>query len=141
MNDFDWSAGLSFEWPVQNRTALGSIRAAQELLELSRISAIDFEAQLRDLVLRASSNITTTTRRVEFGERQVTFAKQNLEAEEARFQVGRTTNNDVLLRQQELKDAEIRLLRATVDQLVSEAALGAATADLLDRYGIRLKGW
>lgn len=141
MSDFDWSAGLSFEMPVQNRTAWGGIQAAQEMLELSRINATDFEAQLRDLVLRASSNITTTARRAEFGDRQVMFAKQNLEAEEARFQVGRTTNNDVLLRQQELKDAEIRLLRATVDQLVSEAALGAATADLLDRYGILLKGW
>jgi hypothetical protein len=46
----------------------------------------------------------------------------------------------VLLRQQELKDAETRLLRATVDQSESEAALSAATAEILDRYGVVLKG-
>ena len=46
----------------------------------------------------------------------------------------------MLLRQQELKDAETRLLRATVDQNESEIALSAATAEVLDRYGVMLKG-
>ena len=36
-------------------------------------------------------------------------------------------------------DAETRLLRSTVDQSESEAALAAATADVLDRYGIVLR--
>ncbi len=74
------------------------------------------------------------------GQREVEFAQQNLDAERARFQAGRATNNDVLLRQQELKDAETRLLRATVDQNESEIALAAATAEVLDRYGVVLKG-
>ena len=69
----------------------------------------------------------------------VKFAERNLEAEEARFSVGRSTNNDVILRQQELKVAQIQVVRAGVDLLLAEIALGAMTGDLLERYGVELK--
>jgi outer membrane protein TolC len=135
-----WSAGLVFELPVQNRTARGQMRAAEEDLNLAHIDAQDFALKVEDLVLRATSSIRTTAKRVELGQREVEFARQSLDAEKARFQAGRATNNDVLLRQQELKDAETRLLRATVDQNESEATLAAVTAEVLDRYGVVLKG-
>jgi outer membrane protein TolC len=135
-----WSAGLSFELPVENRVAHGQMQAAEEDLNLARLNAEDFAVQLRDLVLRAARSIRTASARVAFGRREVEFAQLNLDAERARFQAGRATNNDVLLRQQELKDAETRLLRATVDQNESEIALSAATAEVLDRYGVMLKG-
>ncbi len=135
-----WSAGLTFELPVENRAARGQMQAAEEELNLARLNAEDFAAQLRDLVLRAARSIRTANARVALGRREVEFAQQNLDAERARFQAGRATNNDVLLRQQELKDAETRLLRSTVDQNESEIALAAATAEVLDRYGVVLKG-
>ena len=135
-----WSAGLAFELPVENRTARGQLRVAEEDLTLARLNAEDFTLQLRDLVLRAARSIRTAGTRVALGQREVEFARLNLGAERARFQAGRATNNDVLLRQQELKDAETRLLRATVDQNESEATLSAATAEILDRYGVVLKG-
>jgi len=135
-----WSAGLAFELPVENRAARGQMRAAEEELNLAHIDAEDFAVQLRDLVLRAARSVRTAGTRVALGQREVAFAQLNLDAERARFQAGRATNNDVLLRQQELKDAQTRLLRATVDQNESEAALSAATADILDRYGVVLKG-
>jgi outer membrane protein TolC len=135
-----WSAGLTFELPVENRTARGQMRAAEEELNLAHINAEDFAVQLRDLVLRAARSVRTAGTRVTLGQREVEFAQRNLDAERARFQAGRATNNDVLLRQQELKDAQTRLLRATVDQNESEAALSAATAEILDRYGVVLKG-
>ena len=135
-----WSAGLAFDLPVQNRGARGQMQSAEEELNLARVNAEDFAMQLRDLVLRAARSIQTASTRVALGQREVGFAQLNLDAERARFQAGRATNNDVLLRQQEFKDAQTRLLRATVDQNESEAALSAATADILDRYGIALKG-
>lgn len=135
-----WSAGLAFELPVENRAARGQMRAADEELNLARLNAEDFAVQLRDLVLRAARSIRTADARVGLGRREVGFAQLNLDAERARFHAGRATNNDVLLRQQELKDAETRLLRATVDQNESEATLAAATAEILDRYGVVLKG-
>ena len=58
----------------------------------------------------------------------------------ARFDVGRSTNNDVLLRQQELKAAEIQVARAATDQANAETALSALSGDILERYGITLSG-
>jgi outer membrane protein TolC len=135
-----WSAGLAFELPVENRAARGQLRAAEEELNLAKLNAEDFAVQLRDLVLRATRGILTASQRVALGRREVEFAQLNLDAERARFQAGRATNNDVLLRQQELKDAETRLLRSTVDQNESEITLSAATAELLDHYSVALKG-
>jgi outer membrane protein TolC len=138
-SDLAWSATLTFELPVQNRTARGQALAAEDNLGLARINAEDFAAKIRDLVLRETRSIRTAGKRVALGQREVEFAEKNLEAERARFQAGRATNNDVLLRLQELKDAETRLLRATVDQIESEIALSAATAEILDRFGVALK--
>jgi outer membrane protein len=140
LDEWTWSAGLAFELPVQNRTARGQMREAEEERNLASINAEDFALQVRDLVLRAARSIHTASRRVELGNREVEFAEKNLDAEHARFQAGRATNNDVLLRQQELKDAETRLLRATIDQSESEATLTAVTAEILDLYGITLQG-
>lgn len=139
LSDLAWMTELTFELPVQNRSARGQAQAAQENLSLARIDAEDLAAKLRDLVLRTARRIRTASRRGELGRREVDFAQKNLNAERARFEAGRATNNDVLLRQQELKDAETRLLRATVDQGESEVALAAATAEVLERYGIVLR--
>jgi outer membrane protein len=138
LGDLAWSAGLTFELPVQNRSARGQAQAAEEGLNLATINAEDFALQLRDLVLRAGRSARTASQRGKLGQREVEFAKQNLDAERARFHAGRATNNDVLLRQQELKDAEKRLLRATIDQSESEVAMAAATADVLDQFGVAL---
>jgi outer membrane protein TolC len=139
MSDFTWSAGLTFELPVQNRAARGLAAAAEQDRQLARIDADDFAARIRDLVLRTTHSIRTAAKRVELGQREVEFAGKNLTAERARFGAGRATNNDVMLRQQELKDAETRLLRATVDQTEAEVALASVTAEILDRYDIVLR--
>jgi outer membrane protein TolC len=138
MDNVTGQAALVFELPVQNRTARGHMLAAEDDLDLARINAEDFALRLQDLVLRATRAIRTTVRRAQLGQREVEFAHLNLEAERARFHAGRATNNDVLLRQQELKDAEARLLRTTVDTLQTEVTLAALTAEVLDRHGVVL---
>ncbi len=140
LDDMVWSAGLSLDVPLENRIAKGQMRTAQLSAERSRLEAGDLELALRDQTVRLSTNIGTASKRVELARATVGFAQKNLEAEKARFSVGRSTNNDVLLRQQELKSAEIQVVRATVDQLNSEVALSAATGEILERYGVVLKG-
>jgi outer membrane protein TolC len=140
LDEFTWTAGLTFQAPVENRTASGQYRAAQLAAEQARLDAGSFELLIRETVMRVSAQIRTASTRVELAKQTVGFAQQNLEAERARFSVGRSTNNDVLLRQQELKNAEISVVRATVDLLNSDTALSAVTAEILDRYGVVLKG-
>lgn len=140
LDEFTWTAGLTFQTAVENRAASGQFRAAQAQAEAARLDAGALELAIRDTVMRVSTQIRTSSTRVELAKQTVGFAQQNLEAERARFSVGRSTNNDVLLRQQELKNAEISVVRATVDLLNSDAALSAITAEILDRYNVVLKG-
>ena len=83
------------------------MRVARLASERSRLDTGDLELEINFQVQRLTSMLRTASRRVELARATVGFANQNLEAEKARFSVGRSTNNDVLLRQQELKTAEI----------------------------------
>jgi outer membrane protein TolC len=139
-DDMTWSAGLSLDIPLENRTAEGQMRVARLASERSRLDTGDLELEIRFQVMRLTALARTASKRVELAKATVGFATQNLEAEKARFSVGRSTNNDVLLRQQELKNAELQVIQATVDQLVAETSLSAMTGELLDRHRIVLKG-
>ena len=134
-----WSVGLNLVMPVQNRAAIGLHDTARFANERSWIDAQAFELDVRDAVVRMGANVTTAGQRIALGEQVVGFARQNLQAEEAKFSVGRSTNNDVLLRQQELKVAESQLLRARVDLLLFEVQLDAVTGALLERYGLAFR--
>ncbi len=140
LDDLVWSAGFNFQVPLENRAAIGQYRATELGARRSRLDAGDLELAIRDSVMRLAVAIRTASRRVELARSTVTYAERNLEAEKARFAVGRSTNNDVLLRQQELKSAQIQVVRATIDLLSSETALSAVSGDLLERFGIRLAG-
>ena len=63
---------------------------------------------------------------------------QNLEAEQARFEVGRATNYDVLFRIDELLNAQTTYLRAGLDYLRAKATLQALTGEILPAYGLDL---
>jgi outer membrane protein len=134
------SAALNFQAPIENRAANGNYRAARLTLEQSRLDAGTLELGIRESVLRTAVQVKTASVRVDLAKQTVGFAEQNLEAEKARFSVGRSTNNDVLLRQQELKSAQISVIRANVDLLNADVVLSAITAEILDRYGVVLKG-
>ncbi len=140
LDDMTWSAALNLQMPIENRTGKGSVWAAQLGAEGARLDAGMLELDIRDRVIRLASNVSTASRRVELSKQTVGFAQQNLEAEKARFSVGRSTNNEVLRLQQGLKEAEIQVVRSTVDLLNSEAQLSAITTEVLDRYGVVLKG-
>jgi outer membrane protein TolC len=131
--------GLTFSLPVQNRAARGAAEAARAGADSAQLDAADLELAIRDGVARFAAQIRSASARAGFAREAVTFAQQNLDAEKARFDVGRSTNNDVLLRQQELKQAEIAVARADVDLLEADAALDALTGDILETYGVALK--
>ena len=135
----EYSAGFTFSLPVQNRAARGATEVAQAAEDSAELDAHDLELQIRDTVARMSSQVRAAGARLEYGRAAVGFSEDNLKAEMARFQVGVSTNNDVLLRQQELQQAQISVARATADLLEADVALAALTGDILDTYGVTLK--
>jgi outer membrane protein TolC len=137
---FNWSAGLTFQLPVQNRAARGAEQVAQANGALAHINVVDLELGIRDGVVRLAAAARSAARRGEWARASIGYARKNLDAEHARFDVGRSTNNDVVLRLQELKNAEIQAARAVADLANAETALEALTGDILDHYGVVLRG-
>jgi outer membrane protein len=137
--NIDYSAGFNFTLPVQNRAARGASEVARAAEDSAELDAKDLELSIRDTVARMAAQIRSAGARVEFGRAAVTYSEDNLKAELARFQIGVSTNNDVLLRQQELKQAQISVARAAADLLEGEVALSALTGDILETYGITLR--
>lgn len=135
-----WIAGITFEMPLENRTARGQAQAARLTELAANLDAETLALHLRELVVRLVTSARTADTRIDLARREVDFARLNLEAEQARFSVGRATNNDVLLRQQELKDAQIRVVRAQVDLSSAQAALSATSGEILEPNDLGLQG-
>jgi outer membrane protein len=135
----EYSAGLTFQLPLQNRAARGTEEVARAAADSAQLDARDLELSIRDTVARMAAQIRSAGERLEYGQDAVTYSEQNLKAEQARFSVGTSTNNDVLLRMQELLQAKSSVTRAMADLLEGDVALAALTGDILALYNIRLK--
>jgi outer membrane protein TolC len=133
------TAGLVFQLPIGRHAARGAHEAARETLHKVRLNETELTQQITAAVVRWVSAADAARRRTEVLARSTEAAAVDLEAERARFEVGRSTNFDVLRRQNNLASVQLVHLRARVDHLRSLAAVEALTGDILDNNGVRLK--
>ncbi|HEY2744710.1 MAG TPA: TolC family protein, partial [Polyangia bacterium] len=90
---------------IPRHYARGTRQSAQALLHKAKLSSDDIRVQIETTVLRLVAQIGTARRRIEVLAPTTDSASLDLEAERARFAVGRSTNFDVLRRQDELATA------------------------------------
>jgi outer membrane protein TolC len=103
-----------------------------------RVNAVDVRLQLAQAMSHSVATIQLAKRRVVLDERAVALAKENVRIETDRFQVGRSTNFDVMLRLDEQRQAELRKVQALIDWHKAETMMLMLTGDLLPTYGIEL---
>jgi outer membrane protein TolC len=130
------SAGLVFSYPLGNNSSEAAAAIAVREKERADITVKDLEESISGTVIRLAADVRAATKRIEVTKVGTRLAEQNLVAEQARFSVGKVRNQDVLERQEELRAAQAREVRAAVDYLSALAALEAATGKILDRYGV-----
>jgi len=133
------TGGLTLTAPLQRRVAKGLLGAARGQLHKSEISEADLRAQVEVAVARAVDLVKQTQKRLDVEAEAIQLGQVNLDAERARFDVGRSTNFDVLRRQDELSQAQLRRIRAGADYMKAIAVLQALTGELLPAYGINIK--
>ncbi len=132
------AAGLLFEKQLGNRTAEGQYMNAEAVERSLNLEAEVLRRRISVAVVRAVNLVRTAGRRVAVTDTAIELAQQNLAVENARFQVGKSTNFDVLERQAELELASVSRARAVVDALVAAALLETLTGDLLKRNNIEV---
>jgi outer membrane protein TolC len=138
LDNYLLTASLIFQQPLGRHAARGAHDAARELVQKVRLTEADIADQVASAVARAVLAVDIARRRVDVLSRSTDAAALDLEAERARFEVGRSTNFDVLRRQDALAGAQLTHLRARVDQLKALAFVDALTGEILDRHGVSL---
>ncbi len=133
------SAGLLFQWPLQNRAAKGARAAAQQALRKARLDEAEVKNQLTAAVARLCALSRTAGERAGVLVRSTDAALLDLAAERARFEVGRSSNFDVLRRQEEVALVQLGQTRARVEQAKALAALAALSGRILDQFEVDVR--
>lgn len=137
-DDLALIGSLTYVQPLENDAAQGNARVARAERMRIKINVADARNQIAQALAQAVVLAESARRRVEIAGRAIELAEQNIAAEQARFGLGKSTNFDVLQRQEELKEAQLRQSRAIIDWQKAAVTISAISGDLLERYGITL---
>lgn len=127
---------LTFQHSIGQENAKGLAREFRETRRKIAVTATDVRAQIAQTMARSVAQAELARRRVALSQRAIDLATENIKIETDRFNLGKATNFDVLNRQEELRQAELRKVQAMIDWHKAEAAVQALTGDILPVYGV-----
>ncbi|ANM30881.1 hypothetical protein ABI59_16805 [Acidobacteria bacterium Mor1] len=137
-DNFNWSAGVNFRYPLRNRAAKASYAIAQLNREKSAIDVKNQEQTIRVEVRRAVRDVESGKKRVDAARANVVLQRKKLEAEQKKFENGMSTSFEVLTFQNDLADAELAEIRALIDYNKALVALERVKGTLLEARGLTL---
>lgn len=129
-------AGLTGDHAIEQRTERGGQVVARAAVMAARVAERDAQARLGVRVTRAVQRTRAAIASVALGDQAIDLAVQNVAAEQKRFELGRSTNFDVLRRQDELEQARLRKASAVADYLAARVELDGLSGAILAQYHI-----
>jgi outer membrane protein len=134
----DWTltGSITLTWDVQNRGARGARQQAKLAVEQTALQLEQARQQVVAGVIIAANRLRTASKTIVAARVSEELARENLAAEQAKFELGRATNYDVLLRLDQVDEAAAATLRAQVDYLIALADLQANNGEILPAYGL-----
>ena len=136
LKTFSLNGSLTFTQSLGRHDALGRSREQRELKRKLTVTAADLHFQIAQTMSRAVAQLELARRRVTLSQRAIELANENIKIETDRFNLGKSTNFDVLNRLEELRQAELRQAQALTDWHKAEVVIQSLTGDLLPMYGI-----
>lgn len=133
---YNWQAGLTLTVPLGNRAANATALKRRFEMERSALQLKDKEQSILLEVKEAARGAVANSKRVEVTRQARRLAEKKLEAEQARFELGLTTVQDVLTFERDLATARQAEIQATVDYRNSLVDLDQRTGRLLGRHQI-----
>ncbi len=123
--------GLTYEAPLDD-TRHRSERARAELAVVTAKQKLDATTQkvLADLD-DATQRDTSARQRIELADRTLELARQQRDAEQARFRTGAATALQVRESEDQVRSAELRALRARVDLVTAHVTIAHLTGSLV----------
>lgn len=130
------TASLTFDRAIERRTERGGQAAARAQVLAAKVAEREAQARLAVRATRAVQRARAALASIALGEEAIGLAEQNIAAEQKRFELGKSTNFEVLRRQDELEQARLRHAVAVADYLTARADLDGLSGAILPRYGI-----
>jgi outer membrane protein TolC len=130
------NAALTFDHAIEHRAERGGQQAAHAVLFAAEVAERDARARLATRAVRAVQRAQAALASIALGDEAIGLAEQNITAEQKRFELGKSTNFDVLRRQDELGQARLRHASSVADYLTARADLDGLSGAILARYGI-----
>jgi len=130
------TASLTLDHSIERRTERGGQAVARAAVLAAKVTERDARARLAVRATRAVQRAKAALASIALGNEAIVLAEQNVTAEQKRFELGKSTNFDVLRRQDELEQARLRHAAAIADYLIARADLDGLTGAILGRFGI-----
>ncbi len=130
---------LSLEIPIGNRSARSQYRKAKLEERQANMNVQKKELDVVVEVRQSARQVMTNIERVRATRKARELAQKRLEAEERKYEVGRTTSLEVLRAQEDLATAEANEAKAVIDYMISLGNLDKAQGTILDTYSIKLE--
>jgi outer membrane protein TolC len=111
----NWSVGVNFAYPLQNRKAQGDQARARIARDQALASLVRLEMTIATEVRSAARAVETNYKRIESTRAARILQERRLDAEEKKFAAGMSTNFLVTQAQRDLRTAEVAELRAIAD--------------------------
>ncbi len=127
-----------FSIPIPNTSARKRVDRSQFELRRSKASRVRLEQGIILEIRSASRTLFASAGGIEAAERRRLAAQEQLRAERIRLEHGESTPFDVLLRQEDLVEAESQKISALQLFRAAETALDRAEGTILDSHAIEL---
>jgi outer membrane protein TolC len=110
-----WTAQLNFSYPLGFSAQQASVARARVQLNQVQAQVKQIELQVATDVTNAAINLQSGVERVQAAQAARELAQKTMEAEQSKFEVGMSTNYNVILTQRDLANAQINELQAILN--------------------------
>jgi len=135
-----WTVALNLQYPI-------GLSAQKASVARARVQVNQIQAQLKQVELQVATDVTNAAigvqnnaEAVQASQVATTLAKQKLDAEQSKFEVGMSTNYNVVLAQRDLSDAQNTELRNILNYRKSLVELERLQQTTLGSLGITVIG-
>jgi len=138
--DYDtWRVGLFFRMPIGGRVASSELKKSQYEKERMLLAIKELEQQITADVRGAIRQLQTNRERVEATKSAEEFAKQALDVEEKKYELGLSNSFELLQFQANLANVSKNRLRAIIDYNKSIVSFYQIVGVTLDNLNIELE--
>jgi outer membrane protein TolC len=137
----NYSIGLQLQTPILNRAEKARRRRAELASTQSQRAVANLELGVATQSRQAVVEVEKQWQRITAAQEAVRSRTEQLRVAQGRFEVGKTTNLDLLIVQRDFLQAEIDEVSARVRYIQALTGLYAAEGTLLERRGVKTDEW